>query len=177
MTHTATILSMIACIALCGCESIKIPDLPQLPLPTTTTTTIPPAQFADEINSADITWLGVDVGRWPVTHSLKVSYTATEIIYDQGATAAWPAKNNISGNVWIIAKINGKWYAATHEFMRPNTRARGKNTLNMDHIERREFEGWSPKQGEQVGHVVTGICRGDLRNVQERTQIVVNTWK
>ena len=136
-----------------------------------------PDLYPDEIHPADIKWLGVNVGAWKKTHSLEVQYSPTEIIYNQGATSVWPSVNNLNGNVWIIAKINGQWYAATHEYMRKGYTRRGKNTLNMDHIERREFAGWVPQNGEKVGHLVSGLCRGRERNVSERTNIKLCTWR
>ena len=134
--------------------------------------------FPDEILPADIKWLGVNVGAWKKTYGLEVEYNATQIIHKTDAHRQWPAKENISANCWIIANINGQWYAATHEFMRPNTNWRGKNTLDEDHIERREFIGWRPKNGEKVGHVVSGVVRNpNLKNVQERTNIVLKEWR
>ena len=82
------------------------------------------------------------------------------------------------GNPWIIAKLNGKWTAATHEWMRPKQKQKGRRSVHGDHIKRREFgPDWTPTVGEQYGFCVSGLCRDATRNEQERTQIVLFTWK
>lgn len=166
----------------------------------------PSDALPDAIDLTEITWLGVHVGEWKKVYSLKVSLTDSKIIYDQEGTANWPAQlfgspglkaipevdipltsklsqanppkgTPLSGNPWVIAKLDGKWTAATHEWMRPGQKEKGKHTVAGDHIKRNEFgSNWKPTVGEQYGFCVSGLCRDARRNRLERTQIVLVRW-
>ena len=155
----------------------------------------------DGINPSEIKWLGENVGAWDKKYSLKVSLDGDKIIYDQEGTSKWPvvmvssvfeelsldiiddemaniAATELSGNPWVIAKFNGQWKAATHEWMRPGQKIKGKVSVAGDHIKNSEFgANWKPTVGEEYGFVVTGLARGTARNVKERTQIVLFTWE
>jgi hypothetical protein len=137
----------------------------------------------DAILPADIRWLGDNVGAWQKKYSLQVSLNNTQIIYDQQGTSVWtPMKTgggeNLVGNPWVIAKLNGQWTGANHEWFRASQKIKGKVTVAGDHIKRREFgDDWKPTVGEQYGFVVTGLARCTVRNQRERTQIVMVTWK
>ena len=138
--------------------------------------------YVDAINPSDVTWLGVNVGPWEKTYDLKVSLRGSFIVYDQEATANWTPKNEAgvmaSANPWVIAKINGKWYAATHEWMRVNQREKGKRSVHGDHIKHPIFgPDWTPTVGEEYGFTVSGLCRGSQRNESERTPIVIMIWQ
>lgn len=114
------------------------------------------------------------------------SLTAAELFEDDKALSALMREDEESattmgtslvGNPWIIAKLNGKWTAATHEWMRPSQREKGKRSVHGDHIKRAEFgSDWVPTVGEEYGFCVSGLCRGADRNEQERTQIVMMIW-
>lgn len=170
--------------AICGCKNAEIPDtwpdVPPLPFPTTTTT-IPPGQ-QDAINPADVTWLGVNVGAWPAKYPLSVTVDAARITYTQAGTSNWDPKAeagrpDMTGNPWVIAKINGKWTAATHEWLTKGQQRKAKRSVHGDHIKRREFgPNWTPVSGETYGSCVSGLCRGSQRNQAERTQIVLYVW-
>jgi len=140
-----------------------------------------PDPIADAIDPKDITWLGVNVGEWDKRYSLSVNVEGSRIIYDQQGTTEWTPKNeagvDATGNPWVIAKLNGKWTAATHEWMRVGQKAKGKRSVHGDHIKRAEFgPTWTPTEGEEYGFCVSGLCRGSQRNQSERTQIIKYVW-
>jgi len=161
----------------------------------------PGNDLPDAIDWKDIAWLGVNVGAWEKKFSLKVSLKGSLIVYDQEGTSKWPTvmvssaseeesvdmvddemvnikATALTGNPWIIAKLNGKWTAATHEWMRPGQKEKGKRSVHGDHIKRNEFgPNWTPTVGEEYGFCVSGLCRGVQRNQSERTQIVLMKWK
>lgn len=95
--------------------------------------------------------------------------------YDK--TNVWPNVKDLNANCWLFAEINGKWYAVTFEFMRRGYDWRGKNTVGPEHIKRREFDNWRPVLGITYYFMVSGLCRGPLRNIQERTNIVPLIWE
>lgn len=138
-------------------------------------------KLPDAIDWKDITWLGVNVGGWDKKYKLRAYLDRNNIVYDQEATAAWPVKGTnvkVTGNSWVIAKINGRWTAATHEWLRPGQKAKSRRSVHGDHIKRREFgPDWTPTVGEEYGFCVSGLCRDAKRNAKERTQIVTMIWK
>jgi len=142
-----------------------------------------PDTLTDAISISDITWLGENVGGWEKKYPLAVSLKGNKIVYDQQGTTDWTPKftgggNNLVGNPWVIAKLNGKWTAATHEWLNPKQKEKGKHTVAGDHIKRSEFgSDWKPTIGEEYGFVVTGLARCPVRNQLERTQIVKIIWK
>jgi len=144
-------------------------------------------QYPDAIDPKEVTWIGVNVGEWEKKYTLRVEVSGNSIVYDQQGTTDWYPKpeagrEDMTGNPWIIAKLNGKWTAATHEWMTKGQKAKGKASVAGDHIKRHEFGGenweqWKPTVGEDYGFCVSGLCRGAQRNQSERTQIVMMTWK
>ena len=136
-----------------------------------------PDPLADAIDPKQITWLGVNVGDWKKTLPLTVSLSQQFITYEQDGTTIWPSRLNTTANPWVIAKLNGKWHAATHEWMTVNQKRKDKRSVHGDHIKRREFgDAWEPTVGEEYGFCVSGLCRSTTRNVSERTQIVLIKW-
>lgn len=173
VTGCASIIDLISKINPDDIEDI-IPDNPDNPEDAQ-------ADLKDAISLSEITWLGVDVSSWKKTYDLTVKLRGNNIVYDQEGTSKWTPKQEAgvmaTANPWIIAKINGKWYAATHEWMRVNQREKGKRSVHGDHIKRREFgPDWTPTDGEEYGFMVSGLCRGTTRNVSERTPIVLMVW-
>jgi len=144
-----------------------------------------PDTLPDAINPDEIKWLGENVGKWDKKYSLKVSLTTSKIIYDQEGTSNWTPKkksgggDNLVGNPWVIAKINGQWTAATHEWMRPKQKEKGKHTVDYSHIKLPNYfpPPWTPSIGEEYGFLVSGLCRCPVRNQLERTQIIKLVWK
>jgi hypothetical protein len=126
-------------------------------------------------------WLHPDVSGWQVTSRLKsVQVTGNRITLNYDRAKVWPAREEagatVNANPWIIAEIDGKWYAGTWEWMRY-----GQTTKNRvargDHVKRPPMSGsWEPKSGDRVGFMVSGLIRGRTRNVSERTNLVWITW-
>ena len=142
-----------------------------------------PDEYPDAINPKDVTWLGVNVGEWEKKYTLSVKVEGSRIIYDQQGTTDWDPKPeagrpDMTGNPWIITdEFNGKWVAATHEWMTKGQKVKGKRSVHGDHIKRREFgSDWTPTVGRKYGFMVSGLCRGSQRNQSERTQIILYTW-
>ena len=138
-------------------------------------------QYPDAIDPKEVTWLGVNVGQWDKKYTLRVNVGGSSIVYDQQGTTDWTPKNEAgvaaTGNPWVIAKLNGKWTAATHEWMRTGQKAKGKRSVHGDHIKKAEFgNDWVPTVGEDYGFCVSGLCRGSQRNQSERTQIIIYKW-
>jgi len=136
-----------------------------------------PDPIPDAIDPKEIRWLGVDVSAWEKRYALRVNVEGSRIVYDQQLTTELPAKDGMTGNPWIVANLNGRWTAATHEWMRAGQKVKNRRSVHGDHIKRPEFgNDWTPGPGEEYGFLVTGLARGGQNNAQVRTQIVLYRW-
>ena len=152
--------------------------------PTPTPTPTPTNAIAgDEIAVSNIVWLDTDVSKWEITSKLDVSLSGSLIVYDQDGTTKWPATyvdgGYVSGNPWVFVYKNGEWYGATHEWMRPRQTRKNKSSVSGSHIkEYNHFSSsWVPTPGVKYGFMVSGLARTSARNAEERTQIMLMTWK
>ena len=124
-----------------------------------------------------IKWLHTDVSSWPVTSSLRVSFSGSTINFPYSKSKTWPAMDGVNANPWVIAKIDGKWYAGTFEWLRYGQTAKPKATVSGSHIKRAPMSGdWAPQSGQRVGIMVSGLARTQTRNVRERSAVVMVTW-
>jgi hypothetical protein len=79
----------------------------------------------------------------------------------------------------IVKWRDGKWYAATFEWLRPGQTSKPVGVLDGskgDHIKRSPLSNWRPRKGERFGIMVSGLARGGARNVSERTNVQMVTW-
>ena len=126
---------------------------------------------------SEVTWLYPDVSAWPETGTMsRVEVVGDTIFLEYDKTNEWPNTNGLNANVWIFIEKDGTWYAATFEYMRQGYTWRGRNTVAGDHIKREQFNGWRPASGTQYGFMASGLVRGGLSNVQERTNVYMYTW-
>ena len=126
-----------------------------------------------------IKWLHTDVSSWPVTASLNAS-VGSSINMPYSKSKTWPEVDGVNANPWVIVKwTDGKWYAATFEWLRFGQTSKPKGVLDGskgDHIKKSPLSGWRPQSGERFGLMVSGLARTQLRNVKERTNVDMVTW-
>lgn len=167
--------------------------------PTTTTTTTPtvipvtpPGDDGDEdgnddanppstdpIDLSKVEWLHTDVSKWKQTATLRsVSTGGGKIRLDYNKAHTWPVgKEDLNANPWIFVKQDGKWLAATWEWMRKGQTSKSISAVAGDHIKKSELANFKPKTGETYGFMVSGLARDHHTNVQERTNVVMYKWK
>jgi hypothetical protein len=127
-------------------------------------------------------WLGTNVSSWDKTANLKEVRIDSRLIqmpYDK--SNEWPAREigglQLNANPWIIANVNGKWYAATWEWLRYGQTTKSTYAVAGDHIKRKEFgDDWKPKAGETYGFFISGLVRSHVRNVQQRSNVIYVVW-
>jgi hypothetical protein len=129
---------------------------------------------------AGITWLHPNVSNWTVTTTLNASVTGNRITLDYDKAGVWPGRDeagtNVNANPWVIAEIDGKWYAGTWEWMRTGQTVKN-NVVRGDHVKRAPMSGdWKPQSGQRYGLMVSGLIRGQTRNVSERSKVVWVEW-
>lgn len=137
----------------------------------------------DEIDLSQVRWLHADVSGWPVASTLRsVSISGRFINLDYCAAGRWPISRyeggdvDVVGNPWVFVNKNGQWYAATWEWLRPGQTSKHASAVECGHIKRRELNNWRPRSGERLGFMVSGMARSGVRNIKERTNVVMFTW-
>ena len=149
---------------------------------------------ADEIDVSQVTWLHTNVGGWPaastVTDVRIRDVPAGGICIEHTKAGVWPGTrtqggSNLAGNPWVFGNVNGRWYAATYEWLRPGqicklTVAGGHGRPSRElgpHIKRPPLDKWVPRSGEMVGFMVSTPARfGPEGPVSERSNIVLVRW-
>jgi len=139
-----------------------------------------PAGFPTEIDSP-IKWMNPSVADWPVTSTLAASIGGGKIRLNYDKARVWPVVDGVVGNPWAIVKINGQWYAATWEYLKPGQIEKPMDVLAKtngkgDHFKVSPLSSWTPHSGERFGLMVSGLNRGKLANVKERTTVQMVTW-
>lgn len=131
-----------------------------------------------------ITWLHTDVSNWPITTQVNPSIGNGWINFPYDKANVWPGVftvgATVNANPWVIVKLDdGKWYAATFEWLRPGQTRKPMGVLDGsmgDHIKVAPLNRWRPRSGERFGIMVSGLARSRVRNVEERSNIVMVTW-
>ena len=132
--------------------------------------------FPAEINGP-IHWLHTDVSSWPQTASLHASVGGGSINMPYDKAKAWPAVDGVNANPWVIVNVNGQWYAGTFEWLRHGQTAKPMSVLSGGgHIKVAPLSSWRPRSGERIGLMVSGLARTSMRNVKERSNVVMVTW-
>ena len=144
------------------------------------------AAFPDDFS--DVTWLDSDISSWQQTSNLTVSVNSTATFFTHTKQASWPnTTHSIVGrccnaSVWAFIKRNGRWYASTFEYLRPNTPRKFTSALDGAHIKRAPFLrgqfDWKPADGEVYGFMVSGFARFNLNdvNIRERSNVFFYKW-
>jgi hypothetical protein len=130
---------------------------------------------------SDVTWLHADVSGWAVTSQVTdITIDSDTICIYHTKSGRWPVVGGGEGNPWVFAKIGGKWYAATYEYLRP-----GQTCKHIErsgewgigpHTKREPLESWVPRKGELVGFMVSTFARDSTRTSNERSNIVMVNW-
>ena len=146
----------------------------------------PPGAF----DLSTVEWLHHDVSDWPETSTI----TGVEIDDDASGRICiehtkrddWPGVRGVvsvvvAGNPWVFAQVDGQWYAATYEWLRPGQRCKleGKTPSRElgPHIKRAPLDRWVPQSGERVGFMVSTPARTGPRGpLRERSNIEFVVW-
>jgi hypothetical protein len=138
----------------------------------------PPPAGAEPINLAQVTWLHTNVSGWAVTSQItSASIGDPPICIRHTKAGQWPVRDGLEGNPWIFVNLDGRWYAATYEWLRSGQICKGIHRDNIGaHIERPPLDSWRPRSGETVGLMVSAHARSGSPTVRERSNIVLVRW-
>lgn len=131
-----------------------------------------------------LTWLHTNVSGWPVTTTMSASVSGGTVFVPFDKTSVWPSKNAdgaVNANIWAIVNVDGQWYAATWEWLRAGQPQKAAKKLMKtggegDHFKVAPLNKWTPKKGEKIGFMVSGLARSNVRNVQERSNVSWVVW-
>ena len=181
---------LVVAALLAGCESTTMSDGGAVSAPdmqgVDAATHLEPGALAEnwpEEIRGPIQWLNPvgDITSWAETASLEAHVGGGTISMPYSKSRAWPAQDGVNANPWAIVNINGQWYAGTFEYLRAGQVAKPMGVLSKtggfgDHFKVAPLSSWSPRSGERFGIMVSGLARGSLRNVKERSNISMVTW-
>ena len=139
---------------------------------------------SDQLDLSQVTWLHYNVKNWPRTSTVTdTSIGNPPVCIDHTKRGQWPkvsaAGTTVEGNPWVFAKVNGKWYGATYEWLRPGQECKFSITAGSigEHIKVSPLKDWKPKSGEKIGLMVSTPARfGPQGPKNERSNVVMVTW-
>lgn len=128
-----------------------------------------------------VEWLHADVSGWRETGRLSsVRVSGDSITLDYDRARSWPGVNHagayVNANPWVFVYRDGRWYAATWEWLRRGQTTKSARSVAGDHIKKPPLQSFRPKSGEVYGFMVSGLARDARRNVRERTQVLMYRW-
>jgi hypothetical protein len=138
----------------------------------------------DQLDLSQVTWLHQNVSSWPVTSTVTdVTITHdTVCVYHTGA-GSFPqspfGEIIIEGNVWIFARINGRWYGATWDWLRVGQVCKGARAeeFGRDQIRIPPMDAsWRPRAGDQIGFMMSSRARDGVPAGQVRSNVRMVTW-
>ncbi len=159
--------------------------------------TTPPAPLpgggTDQIVASSITWLSpasTNVSSWTITSTVTdVVQSGDQICVNHTKAGQWPLADIfgtgpvIEGNIMIVAQFSGKWYGAGFDWLGQGRTCKTMpaNEYGRDQIRVYPMDAsWAgPRSGDQIGLLVStpSSDRIPIRTVDERSNIVVVTWK
>jgi hypothetical protein len=125
-----------------------------------------------------VTWLHTNVSGWAETSRItSTSIRNPPICIEHTKAGRWPVKDGLEGNPWIFVNMNGRWYAATYEWLSPGQTCKGIHAGNIgSHIGIPPLSSWRPRSGELVGLMVSARARSGGDTVSERSNVVMARW-
>lgn len=133
-----------------------------------------------------------NVENWRETSRVKgVSQKPDEICVRHTKSGQWPVleagtDNAFEGNPWVVAKIGGRWYAGTYEWLRPGQECKRLDSEPPEititdklgpSVKKVPFTTWKPKIGEVVGFMMSTPARDARRTTNERSNIAFVSWE
>lgn len=137
----------------------------------------------DQIDPRTIVWDDLNVTDWATNVTMFDAAISGDMFSWKQTGATWtPVQKpgwtkEAIGNIWIVAKVNGVWRAATWDWIGPGVRQKQMPVWGDINDIHGSLEGWVPVKGEEVGFLLTTFARAyhDPTN-EQRTQIIKMVW-
>jgi hypothetical protein len=133
----------------------------------------PEPELSEPLDLSNVVWLHKDVSAWPITATLSASVsTAGTVTLTYDKSRSWGEVDGAVANPWIFVELDGQWYGATWEWLRPGQQSKQMGGKSWGgHIKRAPLSSWEPKSGERVFMMVSGLARSGTKNVAERSNL------
>ena len=141
----------------------------------------------DDIDPKTINWLHTNVSDWEVTSKItEVRIASHEFCIYHTAAGQWPTTTSvfddeapIEGNAWIFGFVNGQWYGATWDWLRPGQQCKSMTAeeFGSDQIRIPPLDSsWVPQPGESIGVMMSTVARrGSVDGQEQRSNIKLVT--
>ena len=152
----------------------------------------------------NIKWLhgNANISEWDRTSKItppdiEIKLENGQVCITHSKAGQWPPKSAqakvdpivtepVEGNPWIIVPINGKGYAATYDWLRAGEPCHMLDVESLEKLynsdksfgkrtHKSPLTKWIPIPGDKVGLMVSGLIRNEVRNVQERSNMLIVT--
>ncbi len=148
----------------------------------------------DELDLSQVVFLNHNISAWQITSTLTgVSISPGQICMPHTKAGKWPVAIepgggvSVEGNPWVIANVNGTWYAGIFEWFVPGGTCKGMGTkppsstiasVMKTHIKFSPLNSWTPKSGEVVYIFVSALAWPGHTPVlaKERSQVRRVVW-
>ena len=138
---------------------------------------------------------GLDINSWAKTSEItdiKINIENGQICISHTKAGEWTPTQNVDsasvedpveGNAWVIIPLDGKGYAAPYDWLGAGEPCHMLDVETLDNLYEQlpqrtdvsELERWKPLPGDKIGFLVSGLAKNDLKNVEERSNMLVVT--
>ncbi len=160
------------------------------------TENLPPDEFPDPDNPktrGKIVWPhGINTVEWTATSkitNLDINIQNGQVSITHTKAGQWDPTTSVSsesvedpveGNAWIIVPLNGKGYAAPYDWIGKADPDHMLDVVNLDGLYQQlpiranvsALARWEPLPGDKIGFMVSGLVKGDIKNVEERSKMI-----
>jgi hypothetical protein len=163
----------------------SVAETPQPPAPSPG----PAPSAGDAIDLRTATWsVGANASGWAVTSQMTNAYYSNgTLCTEHTKLGQWPKlpffgdpNTLVEGNQVVLAKIGGKWYAGSGEWLRPGQACKSvPREIGPDTFYNGPppLNSWIPQPGEWYGLMVTTPSRAGQWGTAERSNVVLVQWK
>jgi len=164
------------------------PPVVVTPPPTTPPPGPPPPSANDAIDLRTVSFVkGENTSGWAVTSTMiSAGWSAGTLCTNHTKAGQWPILpffddpyTTVEGNQVVFAKINGKWYGGSGEWLRPGQTCKGvPYDMGPDTFyDAPPLSYWIPQSGEWYGLMVSTPSRAGRWGTAERSNVVLVQWK
>ena len=157
------------------------------PPPSSPGTPAPSANDAIDLRTVTFA-VGENTSGWRVTSTMTGGgWSNGELCTPHTMAGRWPTapffgdwSNPVEGNQCVFAKIGGKWYGGSGEWLRPGQVCKGvPREMGPDTFYNASgpLSSWIPQSGEWYGLMVSTPSRVGVWTTTERSNVVLVQWK
>jgi hypothetical protein len=174
-----------------GGQSFSIDPPVVVSVPTQSTPSSPGGSTPSANDAIDLRTVsfvkGENISGWSVTSTItNAGWSNGTLCTEHTKQGKWPALpffddpyTTVEGNQIVFAKINGKWYGGSGEWLRPGQGCKGVPAdMGPDTFyDAPPLSSWIPRSGETYGLAVSTPSRAGQWGTAERSNVVLVVWR